>query len=565
MPMKNADYGRGLAVLRGVWPIRASSLPSEILAGVTLATLAVPEVLGYARIAGMPVITGVYTLLVPMLLFASFGSSRHLVVGADSATAAILAAGLAGMATAGSASYVALAGALALLSAAFLVVARVARLGFLADFLSRTALVGFLTGVGIQVAASQVAGMLGVANRGHEPLVQLWNDWRQIAETVPADAAISAAVIGVVFGARAISERIPAALLAVVCASVASWLLDLEASGAHLVGDVPGGLPTFGLPQVEWSWSLLQALIPTAFAMFVVILAQSAATSRAYAARYGERFSENADLVGLTLANVGAALSGTFVVNGSPTKTEMVDTAGGRSQLAHLTTVAIVLGVVLFLTEPLSYMPSAALSAIVFGIGLKLVDVAGMRAIFRERPWEFWVALLTTATVVFWGVEEGILLAMGLSLVAHTRHGYRPRNSVLVEDEEGHWRTLPVTRAAQIAPGLLIYVFSHGMYYANAQQLSEEVLALANRAQPPLVWLCIHAGAVDDVDFTAAATLKAVQSDLDERGIRLVFAAVSDDVRAELERSGLVDRIGEGAFFASAGEMRDAYRLEAAL
>jgi sulfate permease, SulP family len=558
--MTSADEGRRLHILQGVLPLGTSRIPSELLAGVTLATLAVPEVMGYTKIAGTPVITGLYTLLIPMLLFAIFGSSRHLVVGADSATAAILAAGLAGLATAGSAEYVGLAGVLALLAAAFLGVARVAGLGFLADFLSRTVLVGFLTGVGIQVALGQIAGMLGVQSRGHEPLVQLWNDWRQLAQTNPADVAISAAVVGVVFGARAISRRIPGALLAVVGATLASWALDLGAAGARLVGSVPSGLPTLGLPHVGWSWSLLQTLIPTAFAMFVVILAQSAATSRAYATRYDEHFSENTDLVGLAVANLGAALSGTFVVNGSPTKTEMVDAAGGRSQLAQLTTVAIVLLVLLFLTAPLAYMPSAALSAIVFGIGLKLIDLAGMRAILRERPWEFWVALLTTAVVVLWGVEQGIVLAMGLSLVAHTRHGYRPKNTVLVTDERGRWHARPVASPSQIAPGLLIYRFSHGMYYANAQQLSVEILALIDEAQPPLAWLCIDAAAVDDVDYTAAATLKSLHGELEARGIRLVFSEVSDGVRAQLQRSGLVDRFGADGFYVTPGEVLDAYR-----
>jgi len=562
--MPGAEENRPLPFLQGVLPLGSSRIASEVLAGLTLATLAIPEVMGYTKIAGTPVVTGLYTLLVPMLLFAVFGSSRHLVVAADSATAAILAAGLAGLATAGTAEYTALAGLLALLAAGFLVAARAARLGFLADFLSRTVLVGFLTGVGIHVAVGQIAGMLGVGNLGHGPFAQLWNDGRQIAQTNPVDAAISATVLGVVFGARAISRRIPGALLAVVGATVASGVLDLEAAGAHLVGSVPSGLPSFGLPEVDWSASLLQRLIPTAFAMFVVILAQSAATSRAYATRYDERFDENTDLVGLALANVGAGLSGTFVVNGSPTKTEMVDAAGGRTQLAQLTTVAIVLGVLLFLTEPLAIMPNAALSAIVFAIGLKLIDVAGLQSIRRERPWEFGVALLTAAVVVLWGVQQGIVLAMGMSLVAHTRHGYRPKNTVVVEDERGRWRARPVASAAQIAPGLIIYRFSHGMYYANAQQLSDEVLELVDRAQPPLTWLCIDAAAVDDVDYTAAAMLRSLQEELQRRGIRLVMTVVSEDVRIELERAGLVDRVGEDGFFAPPGEALDAYRDRAA-
>jgi len=558
--MTRPDRDRRFPLLQGVPPIHSLRIRSEILAGVTLATLAIPEVMGYAKIAGMPVITGLYTMLIPMLLFAVFGSSRHLVVGADSATAAILAAALVGLAPMGSPEYAHLAGALALLAAGFLCVARIARVGFVADFLSHTVLVGFLTGVGIHVAAGQVAGMLGIESRGHGPLAQLWNDWSQLPDLDAADAAIAAAVIGVAFGARAISKRIPGALLAVAGASAASWALGLHAEGAHLVGAVPRGLPRIALPAIDWSGSLLAALIPTAFSMFVVILAQSAVTSRAYAVRYDERFSENTDLVGLALANIGAGLSGTFVVNGSPTKTEMVDAAGGRSQLAHLTAVAIVLGVLLFLTGPLAYIPNAALSAIVFGIGLKLIDLAQLRAILRERPWEFWVAILTTAVVVFWGIQQGIITAMALSLLVHTRHGYRPKNLLLVEDDRGRWRARPVSSAAQIAPGLIIYRFNHGMYYANAQQLSDEVLELVEAAQPPLSWLCIDTAAVDDVDYTASVTLRSLEKDLRERKIRLVFCVISDDVHAQLRRSGLVDRIGEDAFFATPGEVLDAFR-----
>jgi SulP family sulfate permease len=304
--MTTADDRARPSVLQGVLPIDRSRIGTEVLAGATLAALAVPEVMGYTRIAGMPVITGLYTLLLPMLLFAVFGSSRHLVVGADSATAALLAAGLAGVAVSGSPPYVALAGALALLVAGLLLVARLAGLGFLADFLSRTVLTGFLTGVGIVVALGQIAGMLGVESGGHGPL---GDGWAALGQANATDVAIAAAVVACVFGARRISKRIPGALIGVVGATLASWLLDLGAAGAHLVGSVPGGLPTLGLPVVVWSRSLFETLLPTAFAMFVVILAQSAATSRAYATRYGERTSERSDLLGLVLANVGAGLS----------------------------------------------------------------------------------------------------------------------------------------------------------------------------------------------------------------------------------------------------------------
>ncbi len=409
---------RSLPILQGIMPIDRAKIPVDIIAGVTLAALAIPEVMGYTQIAGMPVITGLYTILIPTALFALFGSSRHLVVGADSATAAIMAAGLAGMAATGSSEYVALAGLLALITAVVLIIARVIKLGFLADFLSRTVLIGFLTGVGIQVAVGQISGMLGIPGGGSGPIQKLATDVQQLSQINYYTLAVSVGVLGVIFGLKMVNKKIPGALIAVIGAIFASYFFDLASYGVSVLGTVPSGLPQIGLPDVTISFSLIQQLLPTAFSLFVVILAQSAATSRAYAARYGERFSENVDIVGLSLANIGAGLTGTFVVNGSPTKTQMVDSAGGRSQIATLTTSVIVVIVVLFLTVPLSYMPNAVLSSVVFMIGLELVDVKGMRKIFAARPSEFWVAALTAAVVVFIGVEQGIILAMVSILAA---------------------------------------------------------------------------------------------------------------------------------------------------
>jgi high affinity sulfate transporter 1 len=553
-----ANKGSRIPVLEGVLPIDRSAVPSEIIAGLTLAALAIPEVMGYTRIAGTPVITGLYTLLVPMALFAIFGSSRHLVVGADSATAAILAAGLVGMASTGSDEYVALAGVLAILAAVFLVLARVLGFGFLADFLSRAVLIGFLTGVGVQVALGQIAGMLGVPGGGHGTVQQVTNDLRQLGQINGTAAAISVAVLAVIVGAKRISKRIPGPLIGVIGALVASRALDLESRGVHLLGAIPSGLPHIALPQVDWSFDLVQGLVPTAFAMFVVILAQSAAISRAYASRYNERFSEDTDLVGLSLANVGAGLSGTFVVNGSPTKTQMVDSAGGHSQLAQITTTLVTLIVLLFLTGALAYMPDAVLSAIVFLIGIELIDLAGMRKIFRQRRSEFWVASVTMLMVVFVGVEQGILVAIGLSLVDHVRHGYRPKNAVLVRDPPRGWRDQPITTRQQAEPGLVIYRFTHSMYYANAQQLNDEVLDLVSHAPAPVSWLCIDASAVDDVDFTAEETLHSLVALLKEEGVRLVFAQVRDDIRAEGRK--ILDRlVGDDDFYDTIEDVVSAY------
>jgi sulfate permease, SulP family len=550
----------GLRILQGVLPIGAAEIPSEILAGVTLAAIAIPEVMGYTKISGTPVITGLYTMLIPTALFAVFGSSRHLVVGADSATAAILAASLVGIAAIGSEHYVALAGVLALMAAVFLIMARVLRLGFLADFLSRTVLVGFLAGVGVQVAVGQVAGMLGLKGGGHGTLGKLWTDLQQLGQVSRYELLVALTVLVVIVGLKKVSKKIPGALIAVVGTMVASWAFGLDRL-VHVVGAIPGGLPYLGLPKLDWDWSLITTLIPTAFAMFVVILAQSAATSSAYATRYDERFSENTDLVGLALANLGAGLSGAFVVNGSPTKTQILDSAGGRSQLSLLVMAVIVLLVLLFLTAPLAVMPEAALSAVVFLIGIGLIDLAAMRKIFGQRRSEFWVALITALTVVVVGVQQGILLAIAMSLVEHTRHGYRPRNAVLVPDESGRRQSQPVTTAAQAAPGLVVYRFSHSLYYANCRQLADEISFLAANTEPPLRWLCLDASAVDDVDYSAAETLRSVYAKLKLSGIRLVVAEVMEDLKGGTGYR-FVELLGEDAFYDHVEDVMNQYQRQ---
>jgi high affinity sulfate transporter 1 len=551
--------GLRLPILQGVLPVKAEQIPAEVISGITLAALAIPEVMGYTKISGTPVITGLYTLLIPAALFALLGSSRHLVVGADSATAAILAAGLVGLAATGSDEYVALAGVLAFMAAGFLLVARLLGLGFMADFLSRTVLIGFLTGVGIQVSLGEVAGMLGLERGGHGTVQKLWSTMQQITDLNFYALATALSVLGVIVGSKRVSKKIPGALIAVVGAIIVSWALDLK-THMQVLGTVPGGLPHIALPEVEWSLDRVEKLVPVAFAMFVVILAQSAATSRAYAARYTERFSENTDLVGLGLANIGAGLSGTFVVNGSPTKTQMVDSAGGRTQLSLLVTVVIVLLVLLFLTAPLAHLPEAVLSAVVFLIGVDLIDVEGMRSVYLRRRSEFWVALITALMVVLVGVEQGILLAIVLSLIDHTRRGYRPKNVVLVPGASG-WHAQLVATRAQAMPGLIIYRFTHSMYYANAQQLSDEIIDLVTSANPPIRWLCIDASAVDDVDYTAAETLRSVFTILQERGIRLVVAQVMEDV-GERSRYELLQLFGGHAFYDTLGEVVQAYQQQ---
>jgi SulP family sulfate permease len=549
---------RGWPVLRGLLPLQRSQVPSDVLAGITLAALGIPEVLGYAKIAGMPVVTGLYTLLLPMAVFAVLGGSRHLVVGADSATAVILAAALTGLAVAGSTKYVQLAGLAALLTGGLLLLARVARLGFLANFLSRTVLLGFLTGVGIQVAAGQLPDMLGIKATGTGTLKKLADTLSKVPHAHWETVAVSLAVIAVTLAAKMITRRVPGALIAVVGAIIVSWAADLAAHGVVVLGAVPRGLPHLGLPSL--SWHAARILLGASASMFIVILAQSAATSRAYAMKYEQPFTEDTDLVGLGAANIAAGLSGTFVVNGSPTKTQMVDSSGGRSQLSQLTTSVLVLIVLLLLTGPLRYLPIAALAAVVFLIAVELIDIKGMRRILACRRHEFAVAVLTTAAVVVIGVEYGIALAVIASVVDHLRHSYHPRNSVLVKSPTGHWQAVPVLPGGRTEPGLVVYRFGTSLYYANASRLLEDLMALVGHGRP-IRWFVLDCAAIGDVDYSASSVLAQVIRQLHERHIRFVVANVLTPVHTQLDRYGISAAMGPDAYYDTPGEALEAFEV----
>ena len=565
---RRSGLGRFVSVLEGIRPYRRGWLQADIVAGITLAALAIPEVMGYTKIAGMPVITGLYTILIPIAAFALLGSSRHLVVGADSATAAIMFAGIASLGISGlqpaTPQWVALAGLSALLAGGLLLLARVARLGFLADFLSRTVLVGFLTGVGIQVAIGQLGGMLGIAKQTSGvpffsgDLIGFFKTLGHIGQASWQTALVSALVLAVLIVFERWIKAIPGGLVAVVGAIVASWALNLESHGVSILGPVPSGLPSIGLPSGV-TWQDTTKLLATAVSMFLVVLAQSAATSRAYAVKYNERFEENTDLVGLGLANIGAGLTGTFAVNGSPTKTEMVDEARSHTQVAQLTTAVVVAIVLLFLTKPLQFLPNAVLSSVVFLIGLKLIAVKGMRSIYGLRRDEFWVALLTAAVVITVGVEQGIILAIVLSLIVHVKRHFTPHDAVVTWDEQGQLMLAKPTPGTVTEPGLVIYRFPVGIFYANAARLSEDAMALVNVPHPPR-WFVLHADGIDDVDFSGGQTLLELAGQLRQRGIVFAVAEASDDIRRELDRFGLTGKIGPDRYFDSLHAARDAFR-----
>ena len=425
-------------------PLNRSGAVRDSVAGVQLAAMSIPQVLGYAAIAGMPSVTGLYTLFLPLVAFAALGSSAYLVVAADSATAAILAGGLSPMATPGRPPYVAMAGMVALITGVILLLARLLKLGFLADFLSRTVLVGFFTGVGIQVGVGVLAQMLGLQNHSRRAVVQLAGIIRDLPHAHLPTAMLAAGVITGIIVLDRLAPRVPGPLIAVVGAMAASFFWDFAGRGIATVGAISGGLPHFGLARLDAA--TIEALVPIAASCGLMILAQSAATARIYAVRYRSAQDENADLTGLAAANAAAALSGAFVVNGSPSQTAMLERSGGRSQVSHLTAAAVVALVLLFLTSPFQYLPRAVLGAIVFNVAIHLTDFPRLRRMRAESPGEFWLAVVTAVVVIAAGVEQGIVLAMVLSLLRVVSHSYRPHTAVLVRGEDTTWHLISCIR-----------------------------------------------------------------------------------------------------------------------
>jgi sulfate permease, SulP family len=556
MSTENSFLSRS-GLFQSLRPITRSGVVRDTFAGIQLAAMNVPQALGYTRIAGTPLVTGFYTLLLPLVGFAAFGSSRYLVVAADSATAAILAGGISSLAPLGSARYVALASLVALLTAVLLLIARLLKLGFLADFLSQTVLVGFLTGVGFQVGIAVLGEMLGIEVHAHRSVLQLVEVVRGLPRVHLLTLFVSAAVLVIIFVLRRFAPRIPGPLIAVAGAIAASVAFDFAGRGMEIIGPVAGGLPHLGFPNV--GWGDVPPLIPLAASCLVMIVSQSAATARVYAMRHHQPLDENADLVGLSAANVAAGFSGTFVVNGSPTQTAMVESSGGSSQIAQLATAAVVAAVLLFLTRPLQYLPRCVLGAVVFVIAVRLIDLRGLRDIRRESPGEFALAVMTACVVVGEGVEQGIVIAMVVSLLRIVRHSYHPHTGVLVRDEKGIWQTLPALPGTLTQPGLAIYRFGAALYYANASRFSGEISRLVGPGPSELRWVIVDCEAMTNMDYSAARVIRELYRVLAGLGVVLAFARVHPGLQADLDRHHVTETVGPDRVFPRLHDAMRAY------
>jgi high affinity sulfate transporter 1 len=544
---------------------KRSWLVTDLVAGATLSAVAIPETMGYTSIAQTPIVTGLYTVIFPTILFALLGASRLLVVGADSATAAILAAGLGGAAIAGvtpnSPEWLAYCSFIALICGGLLLLARLFKLGFLGDFLSASVLIGFLTGVGVQVFSGQLPSMLGIPKGSGTWLAQQWYLITHLDQISWPTTAFAAATLVIIVGFKRFAPKIPGAIVAVVLLISVSAATDASAHGVAVVGAVQGGFPPIGLPQ-GISMSNLATCLGIAFSCFILIIAQSAATSRSFAMKHGQNVDINRDIVGLAGANLAAGLSGTFVVNGSPTKTQILDEQKGRTQLANLTMSGIVLLVVMFFTTVLTDMPKSVLGAIVFLIGIDLIDVPGLRRIARRRQSEFVIALVTAVVVCAIGVEQGIILAIVVSILEVIRRHYKPKDFVVSVSATGDETYAQAIPGAQSEPGLIIFRYDSDLFYANANRFVDDVEALIAKAPDPVRWLILDAKSVDDIDYSAGVSISGLMDYLKARQVTFALSGADTGLIDTLRAYDLLDRIGTDHLHDSLDEALDAFHSD---
>jgi high affinity sulfate transporter 1 len=552
---------------RSLLGYRRSWLAVDVVAGATLAAVAIPETMGYTSIAQTPVVTGLYTVIFPTVLFALIGSSRLLVVGADSATAAILAAGLAGLGIAGlspnSAEWLAFSGLVALVCGGLLALAYLLRLGFIGDFLSASVLIGFLTGVGIQVLTGQIPDMLGVPKPKGNWFEQQWGTIKQIPHASLTTFAFALGAVLIIVGFKRFVPKVPGAIVAVVLSIVLATVLDVASHGVAVVGSVKGGFPPIGLPQ-GITWSDVPKVVGIAFSCFVLIVAQSAATSRSFALKHGQRVDVNRDILGLSGASFAAGLSGTFVVNGSPTKTEILDEQKGRTQVANLTMSGVVLIVVMFATGLLTNMPKAVLAAIVFLIGLGLVDIAGLTRIRSRRFSEFVIACLTGFVVFAVGVEQGILLAVVLSILEIIRRAYGPADFVVGLDDHGERTFRAAEPGAQSAPGLVVFRYDAELFYANASRFTDDVQAIIQGAPDKVRWLVLDCSSITDIDYSAGIALGGLIRYVQAQDSHFAIVGADSRLLMTLKTYGVLDQDKSVHVFDTLDEAFAAYRADTA-
>ncbi len=564
---KVATLGRFVPGMQAVRTYQPAWLSKDIVAGLVLASLLVPQGMAYAELAGLPAITGLYTSILCLVAYAIFGPSRILVLGPDSALGSMIAATVLPLAAANGdpTTAVAYASVLALMVGAFMLIGAGAGLGFIADLLSKPTQIGYMNGLALTIFIGQLPKLFGFSTDadGLRAEAQAFVEGVAAGDVVPAAAAIGLFSIAVMVILGRILPKVPAVLVAVVAAMVLVVVLDLGAKGVSLVGVLPSGLPPFTIPRVELTD--LPLLVAGAFGIAVVSLADTISTSSAFAGRTGQEVRANQEMVGIGTANIAAGLFTGFPVSTSGSRTAVAERAGAKTQLTGLVGAAIILLMLVFVPGLMQWLPQPTLAAVVIVASLSLADIPATRRLWRQRKSEFALSMAAFLGVAFLGVLPGILVAVTLSILWVFRQAWDPYRTTLVDvpDVPGYHDTTMYPDADPI-PGLVIYRFDGPLIFANANIFRDEVRHLA-LAVPPPAWIIIAAEPITAVDTTAADMLEELDAELETLGISFVFAEMKDAVRNEIRHYGMTWMADSDAFYPTIGTAVKAYRAMAGI
>jgi high affinity sulfate transporter 1 len=536
---------------RALTGYRRPWLVKDLVAGVVLTTLLVPQGMAYAELAGLPPITGLYTTIMCLLGYAVFGPSRILVLGPDSSLGPMIAATILPLVVAGGdpERAVALASMLALMTAAVMIAAGVAGLGFVADLLSKPTMIGYMNGLALTIIVGQLPKLFGFSVDGEGLIGEFVGFVQGLAagDVVPAAAAVGIGGIVVILALRRWLPKVPGVLVMVVLAIVVSAAFQLGERGVSLIGVLPKGFPPLTVPSI--GWSDVGPLVAGALAISLVSLADTISTASSFAGRTGQEVHGNQEMIGIGAANLAAGLFQGFPVSTSASRTAVAEGAGARSQLTGVTGAALIIVMIVFLPGLFRDLPQSALAAVVITAALSLADLPATARLWRQRKVEFSLSIVAFLGVALLGVLPGIGIAVGLSILNIFRRAWRPYQTTLglVPDLAGYHdvRSYP---GARLLAGLVIYRFDAPLFFANVKSFRDAITALA-RSDPEPRWILVAAEPITDVDTTAADVLFDLDRLLDERGQSLVFAELKDPVRRKLERYGLAREIEPQHFF----------------
>ena len=546
----------GLAQFRGY---RREWLRGDVLAGVTVAAYLVPQVMAYATVARLPPVVGLWAALVPLAVYAVLGSSRQLSVGPESTTALMTATALAPLALGDPQRYAALAAAVALLVGAICFIAGLLRIGFLADLLSRPVLVGYVTGVAVIMIGSQLGKVTGVSVDGDEFIDQVRSFVTHLGDAHVPTVALAAAVLAVLLALARLMPRVPGPLIAILLASATVSVFSLQRNGIRVVGEIPGGLPTPALPAI--GLAEISTLVIPAAGIAIVAFSDNVLTARIFAAKNSQRIDANTELRALGLCNAGTGLLQGFPVSSSGSRTALGHALGSRTQLYSIVALLLVLAVMVAGRGVLANFPMAALGALVVYAALKLVDVAEFKRLARFRRSELILAVATTVAVLVFGVLNGVLVAIVLSILDLLRRVARPHDAVLgfVPGLAG-MHDLDDYPTAHTEPGLLVYRYDAPLFFANAENFRQRALKAVDENPDPVRWFVLNAEANVEVDLTALDVLDRLRAELESRGIEFAMARVKQELRDAMAAAGLIDKIGEDRIFMTLPTAVEAYR-----